>query len=139
MNSMIFTVPGKPFGKQRPRFARTGRAYTPDKTVVYENLIKTCFAEKYPNHIPVSGAIRVTIGAVFPIPQSWTKKKKNAAIAGTIRPKKPDWDNIGKIVCDALNGIAYADDSAIYCGQVEKRFGDIPALHVLIETEEVSE
>ena len=26
--------------------------------------------------------------------------------------KKPDWDNIGKIVSDALNKFAYKDDSA---------------------------
>lgn len=35
------------------------------------------------------------------------RKKRAAKLSGAIRPtKKPDCDNIGKIVADSLNGIA---------------------------------
>ena len=33
---------------------------------------------------------------------------------------KPDWDNIGKLICDALNGVAYTDDAHVVMGGVQK-------------------
>jgi Holliday junction resolvase RusA-like endonuclease len=36
---------------------------------------------------------------------------------------KPDCDNIAKIVCDALNGIAYKDDSQIFDVKISKVYG----------------
>ena len=39
MKSIKFTVPGNPFGKQRPKFARMGtytKTYTPKKTPQHE-------------------------------------------------------------------------------------------------------
>lgn len=52
-------------------------------------------------------------------------------LAGQEQPtKKPDWDNIGKIICDALNGIAYADDSQIVLGQMVKKYSDNPRTDV---------
>lgn len=50
MNQVVFTVLGEPTGKGRPRFSAYqnpntgktyGKAYTPKKTVVYENLVRT--------------------------------------------------------------------------------------------------
>ena len=49
-------------------------------------------------------------------------------------PKKHDWDNIGKIVCDGLNGVAWHDDKQIFDGMVHKRFGDRPRTVVLVTT-----
>lgn len=43
MEQIQFVVPGKPFGKQRPRVACRGKfskAYTPKETIAYENLVK---------------------------------------------------------------------------------------------------
>ena len=52
---------------------------------------------------------------------------------GLIRPtKKPDWDNIGKVVCDALNGIAYRDDAQIVDSMVRKFYGEVPRVVVII-------
>lgn len=129
-----FNVPGKPFGKQRPRMnTRSHRTYTPTDTVNYEAYIKMCFLDKYPDVIPDAGNVRIVIDAYFPIPESWSKKKKQEALEGNIRPRKPDWDNIGKIVSDALNGIAYKDDAQTYDARVIKRYGDQPCVKVAIE------
>lgn len=50
-----------------------------------------------------------------------------------IRPtKKPDFDNIGKVICDALNKIAYRDDSQIVDAQVRKFYSDRPRVVVTI-------
>jgi len=43
-------------------------------------------------------------------PSSWPQKRKAAAHYVT---GKPDVDNIVKLVADAMNGIAYGDDSRI--------------------------
>lgn len=53
---------------------------------------------------------------------------------GYIRPtKKPDCDNIAKIICDALNGIAYYDDSQIVKIEVDKVYNETPGVDVVIE------
>lgn len=50
--------------------------------------------------------------------------------------KKPDFDNIGKIVCDSLNNIAYHDDAQIVDAQVRKFFSDDPRVVVTIQEAE---
>lgn len=132
MNKLVIEIPGKPLGKQRPRFMRNGHTYTPMETVNYENLIKVCFAEKYPRHTPIDGAVNMDVTAVFPIPDSWSKKKKAAALQKEIRPGKPDIDNIYKIVADALNGIAYKDDAQVAKAAIEKYYGEKPCLTVVL-------
>ena len=48
-------------------------------------------------------------------------------------PKKPDWDNIGKIVCDSLNLVSYHDDSAVVDAQVRKFYSETPRVDVMIK------
>ena len=40
---IAFTIPGPPQGKARVRTCRNGHSYTPENTVLYENLVKTEF------------------------------------------------------------------------------------------------
>lgn len=47
--------------------------------------------------------------------------------------KKPDSDNIAKVVADALNGIAYDDDAQIADLTVIKRYTEDPCVKVTIE------
>lgn len=82
----------------------------------------------------LTGQIKADITAYYPIPKSTSKKQHQAMLDGQIRPtKKPDWDNIGKIICDALNGIAYKDDSAIIEATVQKFYSDEPRVEVFLE------
>ena len=75
------------------------------------------------------------ITAIFSVPRSDSKAVKDAKLAGTILPTiKPDCDNIAKIVCDALNGLAYADDKQIVECSVQKRYGDLPRVEVTIDS-----
>ena len=107
-----FSVLGEPAGKGRPRFRSAGafvQTYTPEKTVSYENLVtleyrRQCRDFKFPKDTPLD--VRIT--AYYGIPKSVSKKKAQLMRERKIRPmKKPDFDNIGKIVCDSLNNIAY--------------------------------
>ncbi len=117
-------------GKQRPKHGK-GFTYTPEKTVNYETLVKEMFTIRNCGHL--RGQLEITVTAFFAIPKSESKKKAVLMQEGIIRPtKKPDMDNILKIVCDALNGLAYKDDSQIVTAQVYKFYGDRPRVEVEI-------
>lgn len=47
--------------------------------------------------------------------------------------KKPDCDNIIKVICDALNGLAYHDDSQVCRVYFEKTYAQIPCVKVEIK------
>lgn len=136
-----FTVLGEPQGKGRPKFARHGNfvtTRTPDKTVLYENLIKTeyrrqCGDTMFPEKEPIS----ITVYAFFEIPKSVSKKKAAAMLSGEIRPtKKPDYDNIGKVVSDSLNKVAYHDDAQVVDGLVRKFYSETPGILVVLQSVE---
>lgn len=128
-------VPGTPVGKGRPRMTARGghaRAYTPEKTVRYENLIRTAFMNEYPDAVPFDVPVKVFIGAEFPIPKSWSKKKKESA---KYVSKKPDIDNIVKSVFDGLNGVAWTDDALVAELEAGKRYTDkMPICYITIRT-----
>lgn len=61
------------------------------------------------------------IVARFGIPKGVSNKMRSLMEAGFIRPmKKPDKDNIDKIVTDALNKVAYYDDAGIVHSEIDK-------------------
>lgn len=130
-----FTIPGEPKGKGRHRTTKTGRTYTPEDTVMYENLIKTMYRQQCGNiRFDDNDQLDMRITAYFPIPKSVSKKKREAMINHLVRPTtKSDWDNIGKIVGDALNNIAYHDDKQIVDGQVRKFYSEEPRVVVTIQ------
>lgn len=115
-----FTVYGVPVGKGRPRFTKSGHTYTPDKTAAYEQLVQLCWRTQCRKGFARGVPIRAEIDAWFPVPASVSKKKK-AAMEGTYHTVRPDADNIAKAILDALNGLAYEDDSAVCVIDVQKR------------------
>ena len=131
-----FAVYGEPIGKARPRFTRTGRAYTPQKTASYEDEIrhmaKAAMGESDPLETPVGVYCYITL----PVPQSYTKKRSEACLNGSERPtKKPDLDNAIKSVLDGMNGIVYKDDSQIVSLHATKRYDTIASVHVCVKEE----
>ena len=96
-------------GKGRARFVRaTGRTYTPDKTAEAMERIRmafvACGGEPAPEGVPVS----VTIATARRMPKSRPKR-----VAEEPDVYKPDADNVAKLVLDALNGVAWADDTQV--------------------------
>lgn len=129
------TIPGVPVPKGRPRFTRSGHAYTPEKTTVYEETVRHCYMTQAGAMFPAGVPIFATICAWFPIPKNASKKKR-AAMEGTFHLKKPDADNLCKSVLDALNGVAYADDSAVQIAVAYKRYTNAaPRLELTLDTE----
>lgn len=132
-----FSIHGEPQGKGRPRFS-TYKGHvttrTPDETVVYENLIKMEYMRQVGRFkFPDESMVDVRIYAYFGIPKSVSKRRRQEMLDGTIRPtKKPDFDNIGKVVCDSLNGLAYHDDAQVVDAQVRKFYSEDPKVIVSI-------
>lgn len=112
---MEFIVEGDPQGKARPRFSRkSGTVYTPAKTAKYEKEIRQSFLAVGGKLIPNGGYVTVAVDAYFKIPKSYIKRKRLACEQSIKRPdKKPDIDNILKVVLDALNKVAYEDDKQV--------------------------
>lgn len=132
-----FEILGKPMGKQRPRMSTyTGRAYTPTKTVNYENLVKYIFINEFKGFKPFEGAVRAKIIAIFEPAKSYSKKKTAMLLSSKYNfTHKPDTDNIIKIVLDSLNGLAFKDDAQITRLEVEKSYGG--QAKVIVELEEI--
>ena len=130
-----FEVIGKIRGKARPKVnTYTLRAYTPKETKDYENLIQQYFVLKYPKYVPIEGRVSVSITAYFPIPKNTSKANTELMLKNEISPtKKPDIDNIVKIVLDALNKIAFKDDNQITKLNVEKKYTEEEKIVVKIE------
>ncbi len=126
-----FTVPGKPRGKGRPRFGN-GRTYTDKQTLEYERLIATRAAEAMPCPA-VCTPVLVRIYAHHAIPVSWSKARRARAQDGLELPGKPDLDNVAKAVLDALNGVAYADDTQVVRLVVQKQYSLDPRLEVTVK------
>lgn len=133
-----FVLWGEPTGKGRPRFMRAGcgvRTYTPEKTANYETLIKLQYMHECERYMfPDKAMIKMAIKAYYQIPKSASKKSKKKMEDGITRPtKKPDCDNVMKIVADSLNGIAYRDDSQIVECVINKYYSEAPRIEVEIE------
>jgi Holliday junction resolvase RusA-like endonuclease len=132
---MRFIIPGEPTGKARPRVTKWGTHNT-EKTILYENLVKMCYQEQCKEYTekPLIAHIEIYYG----IPKSTPKKNIKPMLEGQIRPcKKPDIDNVCKIIFDALNGIAYKDDTQIIQLHATKFYGETP--HVFVTFKEVNE
>jgi len=121
-------IDGEPQGKARPRFSRrSGVVYTPAKTMSYEKLVKLSCQTATKVFFEDGKYLQVEIRAFFAIPTSASKKKKEAMLSGQIRPdKKPDLDNIAKVILDSANGLIYADDKQVVNLICDKYYSDRP-------------
>lgn len=137
MERFTFEIKGEPMGKQRPKFSRAGnfvRTYTPKDTINYEQWVKTCYLTAGGIHYGPE-PIGIEVDIYYKIPKSFSNKKKEEAKRGDIVPTiKPDCDNVLKIICDSLNGIAYEDDKQIAEATIKKHYSEEPRVVVRIAT-----
>lgn len=132
-----FVVYGKPEPKQSTYFGN-GRAYGKPKAKAYAKNVQLAFRQKYKSDVcyPVNMPLIVRIKVFVPIPESKSKKWKQQAEEGKIRPTiRPDVDNCLKNLNDSLNGLAYVDDKQIVSETIEKFYSSEPRVEVEIEGE----
>jgi len=134
-----FTVPGEVVGQARPRFSTFGghvRAYDTAKSRSRKADIQVFALEaahKEGWDCETAAPLRVLVLADFGVPKSKSKKWTADAIAGKVRPtKKPDIDNIAKLVLDACNGVVFRDDCQIVDIYVRKKYSVNPQTEVYI-------
>lgn len=100
---MRFTILSKPIPKARARIMRTGWAYTPKRTKDYEELVKI-----------------VARAAMMAGGHKISEAPFKLVIACHGANPRSDWDNLGKAISDALNGIVWVDDSQVLVAMVSK-------------------
>lgn len=100
-----FTVTGRVVGSARPRVTKYG-TYIPKPTRDYRARIKGAFIEA--GGLRMGGPLSVRVDVYRALPRSRPKRVESEPDTF-----KPDVDNIGKNVLDALNGIAWDDDSQV--------------------------
>jgi len=133
----IFTVPGDPRGKGRPRFRKVGKyvsTYTDKKTADYEERVKAEYRRQCRGmRFEPDTELKMSIKAFYAIPKSATKGMKSAMEFHYKRPTKtPDADNIAKAIADALNKLCYHDDSQIVDCHISKFYSHQPCVEVEI-------
>jgi Holliday junction resolvase RusA-like endonuclease len=119
-----FVVPGRPRGKDRPRFVRaTGRTYTPTQTRTAEDRVVGAWERA--GSVRFDGPVTIRVEVVIARPGSHFRTNgalSKAGLAATWPTRKPDLDNHLKLVADALNGCAYKDDAQIVRAFVVRRW-----------------
>jgi len=140
-----FSVLGKAVPMQRVRFnGKTRRTYTPDESMQFRERIQAAYRaslveddEPFDKSIPLAMTIVVTLP--LEIKKSWSKSKRDMVENGEMRAiskNTGDVDNYAKAVQDALNGLAYHDDSQIVSLKVIKKYQEldgVPSTFVMIE------
>jgi len=142
MMQIMFTVYGEPVAKGRPRFAKRGnyvQTYTPVKTKSYEDEVRLLATKAKGSGSTLEGSLSVFIYISFSVPQSYSKRKREACLSGeTKHTKKPDLDNVAKAIIDGMNGIIFKDDSQIINLHVTKVYAEVGKVEVLIREENES-
>ena len=137
-----FELHGEPVGWQRTGVRivtpKTGKQfatiYTPSATRKYQDALAMAAKVAMRARPALEGPLELTVTAFMLVPPSWTQKKRDAALAGVVRPTgKPDADNFLKQI-DALKGVVWKDDAQVVDARIIKRYDERPRLRVEVKT-----
>lgn len=127
-------IPGNPKALKRHRtFRRAQRmgSYDPSKNDKADFL---ALAMRGCPEKPFSGPLYLKVWCYFPRPKAHYRTGKFSDQLKDTAPgwhvNTPDADNLGKFVCDALNGMFWIDDKCISRLEVEKQYGDVPGTFI---------
>ena len=117
---MKIFIPGEPIAQPRVKVSTKGgfaRAYTERDHPIhsYKQAIRLSYVNA--GGEVLEGPVSIRIVCWFERPKSHSKKRRQKPEPKTT---KPDLDNVGKAILDALNEIAYNDDGQVYRLTVEK-------------------
>lgn len=136
MSPVFICIPGAPFGKQSVRAGLRGKhvvTYMPKETVAYEAHCRKEAAMSMQGQELFTGPVELKLQLFYPIPQSWSKKRKEAARLGLVVPtKKPDSSNVLKAVEDGLTGAVWVDDCQVVDHHITKRFAEEPCVIAIV-------
>ena len=123
----------EPVPKGRPRATMKGgkmRVYTPSATVHAENLIRTAIVGQCSEGVVFGSGIPVSLKVTF-----YRSRPKSLPKRVELPVARPDWDQYGKLLCDALEKFLYENDSQITTALIKKRYGSPPRVELEMEEE----
>lgn len=141
--TISFTIPGRLKGKVHHRsraLTVAGRTFVQtykDPSTRNAMAVVAHYASQAMTGLkPLEGPLAILVQVYVQPPASWSKKRQNAAqwVTG-----KPDCDNALKLLCDALNGVVYRDDSQISEVVFHRRYSLREPEHVEVNVTELSQ
>lgn len=125
MKSVSYFVHGRPIGQARARATNKGgfaRIHSDPESgsARQEHIAAFNAATRGVISAPHEGPVTCEITLFHQVPQKWWSGKNCT--------RKPDVDNVAKLVLDALNAVAYRDDSQVNDLVVSKGWADSEAL-----------
>jgi len=143
MKSINATILVEPTPKGRARMSvRNGHAmvYTPQKTVTAENLIIASIRSEVASQVGSNGVLFTEGTAVRLEATFYRLRPKSLPKRVTMPTSKPDCDNYGKLLLDALNHFVFHDDSQVTSLVLRKRFvepGQQPRIELKVKEEDL--
>jgi len=142
MKIILSIVPPKSTGQASATILKRGNRYFVGKKSSSEgkriqDMLWALLMEHKPA-APLEGALAFTITYIWP----WRKSepKKNRVHGFKWCDKKPDADNIPKILCDIMTRLQYwGDDSQIAVLGVRKLWGDDAKVGIFLELKQITE
>ena len=123
-----FTIDGDPVAWKRPQYSgRSRKFYTHEK-------VRAC-----QTHISSQAHANMEWGTIPEVPTKsalelnmdfYMKRPKSLPGKVTHHTKRPDAENLGKAVADALEDILYYNDSQVVKQSVSKQYGEEPGVHI---------
>ena len=132
---MTFKVIQKIRGKARPRLGKYG-AYKVKEDRNDERRIKEAYLSSGGELL--EGYIKINIDMYFKLNKNETKKSRDLKIKNILRPnKRPDIDNSIKLYLDALNKVAYKDDTQVVEISAKKMYANTDEDYTIITIEQI--
>lgn len=134
IRELYFIIDGPIVPKGRPRFTKTGRTYTPKRTLDYEKKVELAYRTEYPAGLAFANEpLEMILNVYMAIPKGVSKKKREQMLLHEYPAlHNGDVDNFLKSVADALNGVAYTDDCQIVSAVVNKIWSETAKAEVTI-------
>lgn len=124
---------GDPVPQTRPRFSRQNNSVrTYDPLLKLKEGYKWQLASQFREEV-LKGPIALDVLFYMPIPKSTSKVKQRQMENGVIaHTKKPDVDNLVKLVLDCMNKTIFEDDSQISDLRIKKIYSSKPGTLIRI-------
>lgn len=140
MEIVSFRIDGECVPMARPRAGRNGHFFTPAKSRIYKDKVREVaeIAMRQRCVETLDCPIHLSIIIYKEVPQSWSQKKKDRALAHEIEPiGKPDVDNQAKAIMDGITAAClWADDARVVSLYVAKHYGEEPCAEVFVEVDD---
>lgn len=132
-----FTVYGEAVPWKRPRFnGKTKAVFEKSEVKDFKKRVIEAYNKSGGRFFPKDVPLRVTVYVFMGVPASASEKKQRDLIRNHRPTKRPDNDNLYKGITDALNKVAYYDDSQIVDTHIYKFWSGCPRAEVEIEETE---